>query len=72
MIDQLKEIVDKAIADVDLQNLKVEEVAKDLVENSRFFAFRILIASRLLEKALLKESAPAEVEDQPKPQEPFL
>lgn len=57
MIEQLKEIVDKAIDDVNLQNLNTDEVVKDLVENSRFFAFRILIASRLLEKTLLSKSS---------------
>lgn len=55
MIDQLKEIVDKTIADVNLQDVNVEEVVKDLVENSRFFAFRMLVASRILEKTLLSQ-----------------
>jgi hypothetical protein len=58
MIDQLKDIVDKTIADVNLEHVKVEEVVKDLVENSRFFAFRILVASRILEKTLLAQEQP--------------
>ena len=52
MIDQLREIVDKTIAEVDLQQVNAEDLVKDLVENSRFFAFTVLVASRLLEKAL--------------------
>ena len=47
---QLPENIQQTINNLDLQGATVNEIAKDLVEHTNQFAFRLLVASALLEK----------------------
>lgn len=63
MIEELTKLVDKTIESVDLKTVDQKEVVKDLVEASRFFAFRMLVGSRLLEKALQQDEGKKPVQE---------
>lgn len=47
---QLPESIQQTIDNLDLKDATVQEIAKDLVEHANQFAFRLMVASALLEK----------------------
>jgi hypothetical protein len=47
---QLPESIQNTINNLDLQGATVGEIAKDIVEQANQFAYRLMIASALLEK----------------------
>ena len=47
---QLPESIQNTINNLDLQGATAQEIAKDLVEHANQFAFRLMVASALLEK----------------------
>jgi hypothetical protein len=47
---QLPDNIQQTIDNLDLKGATVQEIAKDLVEQANQFAFRLMVASALLEK----------------------
>ena len=47
---QLPENIQQTIDNLDLQGATAQEIAKDLIEQANQFAFRLMVASALLEK----------------------
>jgi hypothetical protein len=56
MPDEPQDPVATAIQNIDISKVSVEDIAKDLVDNCRYFAFRMMVASTLLERILQKPS----------------
>ena len=47
---QLPDNIQQTIDNLDLQGATAQEIAKDLIEQANQFAFRLMVASALLEK----------------------
>ena len=54
---QTQDALAAVISKIDFDNLKKEEVIADIVNQSKMFSFRMLIASALIEEINKKEKA---------------